>query len=193
MRGDLGAGASEVHEKARAVLSFWFGEVPAKQRFAADPVLDQDITARFGAMRDALLATGAQGWRDDPDALLAAIVLLDQFSRNMHRGKAAAFAGDALALDLTREAIERGWDERLDPDEQRAFLYMPLMHAEDPAAQQLSIACFEQLGNAENLAYARDHADVIARFGRFPSRNDALGRKSTPAEKLYLSQPGAGW
>jgi uncharacterized protein (DUF924 family) len=193
MRGDLGAGASEVHEKASAVLSFWFGEVPAKQRFAADPALDQEITARFGAMRDAVLVTGAQGWRDDPETLLAAIILLDQFSRNMHRGTAAAFAGDALALDLTREAIERGWDERLDPDEQRAFLYMPLMHAEDQAAQQLSVACFEQLGNAENLAYAREHADVIARFGRFPSRNDALGRKSTPAEKAYLSQPGAGW
>jgi uncharacterized protein (DUF924 family) len=193
MRGDLGAGASEVHEKASAVLSCWFGEVPANQRFVADPVLDQKITARFGAMHDVVLATGAQGWRDDPETLLAAIILLDQFSRNMHRGTAAAFSGDALALDLTREAIERGWDERLDPDEQRAFLYMPLMHAEDPAAQQLSVACFEQLGDAENLAYARDHADVIARFGRFPSRNDALGRKSTPAEKAYLSQPGAGW
>ena len=193
MRGDLGAGASEVHEKASAVLSFWFGEVPAKQRFAADPALDQEITARFGAMRDAVLATGAQGWRDDPETLLAAIILLDQFSRNMHRGTAAAFTGDALSLDLTREAIERGWDERLDPDEQRAFLYMPLMHAEDPAAQQLSVACFEQLGNAENLAYAHEHADVIVRFGRFPSRNEALGRKSTPAEKAYLSQPGAGW
>ena len=193
MRGDLGAGSGEVHEKARGVLSFWFDEVPAKKRFAKDAAVDREIAERFGALRDAVLASDARGWRDDPETLLAAIVLLDQFSRNIHRGRAEAFAGDALALDLTREAIEQGWDERLDPDERRPFLYMPLMHAESREAQTLSVGCFEQLGNEENLFYALDHADVIARFGRFPSRNAALGRQSTPEEEVYLSRPGAGW
>ena len=193
MGGDLGAGSGEVHEKARAVLSFWFDEVPAKKRFARDEALDREVADLFGAMRDDVLANEARGWREDPETLLPAIILLDQFSRNMHRGSATAFAGDALALDLAREAIERGWDERLDPDERRPFLYMPLMHAESREVQTLSVACFKQLGNEEHLFYALEHAEVIARFGRFPSRNAALGRQSTPEEKGYLSRPGAGW
>jgi len=203
MRGDLGAGSDEVHDgvaqdpdladQAGAVLGFWFGEVPPEKRFAKDDALDREIARRFGGMRDAVLASRARDWRGGPDALLAAVILLDQFSRNIHRGTADAFAADALALDLTREAIERGWDERVDREEARAFLYMPLMHAESREAQMLSLACFEQLGDEENLRFARDHAAVVARFGRFPSRNAALGRRSTPEEEAYLSQPGAGW
>jgi len=202
MRGDLGAGSGEVYdgdvqddvcEQAKAVLAFWFGEVPAEKRFVKDEALDREIAERFGPMRDAVLASGARDWRGTPDDLLAAIILLDQFSRNIHRGRAEAFVGDALALDLTREAIEQGWDERTEREEARAFVYMPLMHAEDRDAQRLSIACFEQLGNDENLRFARDHAAVIERFGRFPSRNAALGRRSTPDEAAYLSQPGVGW
>jgi uncharacterized protein (DUF924 family) len=192
MRGDLGAGSGEVHDMARAVLDFWFGEVPAEKRFAQDEAVDRTIAERFGAMREAVLASGASGWRDDPDTLLAAIVLLDQFSRNIHRGDGEAFAGDAPALGLAKEAIELGWDEALAP-ERRAFLYMPLMHAEDRETQTTSLACFERLGDDENLFYAREHAEVIARFGRFPSRNAALGRPSTPGEEAYLSRPGAGW
>jgi len=198
MRGDLGAGSGEVHDgdvhdRAEAVLAFWFGDVPAEKRFAKDEALDREIGNRFGAMRDAVLASRARDWRGSPDHLLAAIILLDQFSRNIHRDTAEAFAGDAIALDLTREAIEKGWDERVDQDEARAFLYMPLMHAESREAQMLSVACFEQLGDEKNLHYARDHAEVIERFGRFPSRNAALGRQSTPEEEVYLSQPDAGW
>jgi uncharacterized protein (DUF924 family) len=198
MRGDLGAGSGEVHDggvhdDAEAVLAFWFGEVPPEKHFAKDEALDREIADRFGALRDAVLANRARDWRATPDDLLAAIVLLDQFSRNIHRGSAEAFAGDALALDLTREAIEKGWDERVDQDEARAFMYMPLMHAESREAQMLSIACFEQLGDEENLRFAHDHAAAIERFGRFPSRNEALGRRSTPEEDAYLSQPDAGW
>lgn len=198
MGGDLGAAScevhdGEVHDRAAAVLAFWLGEVPAEQRFAKDEALDRKIAAEFGAMRDAVLAERAEGWRETPDSLLAAIILLDQFSRNIYRDRAEAFAADALALDLTREAIEKGWDERIEREEARSFLYMPLMHAEDRTAQALSVTCFEQLGNAENLHFAREHAAVIARFGRFPSRNAALRRASTPEEEAYLSQPGAGW
>jgi uncharacterized protein (DUF924 family) len=192
MGDDLGTGDSEVHAAARAVLAFWFDETPPDKWFAKDAALDQAIAERFGALRDAVLAGGAAGWEGEPDTLLAAIVLLDQFSRNIHRGSAEAFAGDALALDLTHRALARGWDEAI-PAERRAFLYMPLMHAEDREEQRLSIQCFTRLGNPENLDFARQHRVVIDRFGRFPSRNAALGRASTEAEKAYLSQPGAGW
>jgi len=190
MGGDLGAGRGEVH--ACAVLDFWFGEVSPEKHFARDAALDTEIGRRFGVLRDEVLAADAAGWRDNPETMLAAIILLDQFSRNIHRDTAQAFAADPLALALAHEAIARGWDETIDPA-RRAFLYMPLMHAEDPAVQHESIACFTRLGNAENLRYAREHAAVIERFGRFPSRNVALGRASTPEEQAWLSQPGAGW
>jgi len=190
MGGDLGARRIEVH--ARDLLRFWFAQVPSEKQFAKDASLDAEIVRRFARLRDEVLANEAAGWREDPDTILAAIILLDQFSRNIHRGTAQAFAADPLALVLAHEAIARGWDEAIDPA-RRAFLYMPLMHAEDPAVQRESVACFTGLGNAENLRYAREHAAVIERFGRFPSRNVALGRASTPEEQAWLSQPGAGW
>ncbi|MBW6524593.1 DUF924 domain-containing protein [Sphingomonas sp. RHCKR47] len=176
----------------RDVLDFWFDEVTPEQRFAKDDALDRTIAERFGAARDAVLASRAQGWRDTPEALLAAIILLDQFTRNIHRGQAEAFAADPLARELTLAAIERGWETRYTP-EQRKFLYLPLMHAEDAALQALSVEKFEELGDVEALDYARDHRDVQARYGRFPSRNAALGRASSPEEQAYLNRPDAGW
>ncbi|KTF70174.1 hypothetical protein ATB93_05705 [Sphingomonas sp. WG] len=163
-----------------------------EQWFSASASVDQEIADLFGADRDAVLATDAEGWDEAPDTLLAAIILLDQFSRNIHRGKAEAFAGDALARRLACHALERGWDTGM-TDEQRQFLYLPFEHAEDAEFQALSLRCFEALGLEEPLAYARDHADVFRRFGRFPGRNAALCRISTPEELEYLSQPGAGW
>ena len=192
MTGDLGAGRSEVHAQAGEVLRFWFEETPADKHFAKDEALDAEIRSRFAKVRDAVLADGALGWRETPDHLLAAIILLDQFSRNLHRGDAAAFAADPLALELTRHAIAMEWEESY-PPEGRAFLYLPLMHSEDSEVQELSLDRYEHLGITENLQFARAHADVIATYGRFPSRNEALGRTSTPAEQEYLSQPGAGW
>lgn len=185
-------GEAEVHARAREVLDFWLDEVPEEKRFAKDAALDRTIAERFGPLRDLVMGSGAAGWRDDPDTLLAAIILLDQFSRNIHRGSAEAFTGDPLAQQLTRIGLDRGWDRTMS-DDRREFLYMPLMHAEDPAIQKLCLEKFGELGDAENLRYARDHAEVIDRFGRFPSRNAALGRETTPEEAAYLSQPGAGW
>lgn len=181
----------DVHASAQEVLDFWFA-LPTEQHFAKSDSLDREIAERFGALRDRVLESGAAGWSDSPQTLLAAILLLDQFSRNLHRGQAEAFAGDALALTLALEAIAKGWD--LDaPRARRSFFYMPLQHAEDGDLQDLSIDKFEALGDRESLSFAHDHAGVIARFGRFPSRNAALGRTSTPEELDYLSQPGAGW
>lgn len=181
----------DVHARARQVLDFWFALTP-EQHFAKSPRLDAEIRERFGPLRDLVLGSGAAGWRDDPETLVAAIILLDQFSRNIHRGTAEAFAADPLAHTLAMEAIGKGWDVTM-PREWRQFVYLPLEHAEDAESQRLSVEKFTALGDKETLDYAHAHAGVIARFGRFPSRNAALGRESTPAEQEYLKQPGAGW
>ncbi|HVI97844.1 MAG TPA: DUF924 family protein [Sphingomonas sp.] len=192
MADDLGARRNEVHDEAEAVLAFWFDEVPAEKRFAKDATLDATISTRFAALRDRLVRTDAAGWRDDPRIILAAIIAIDQFSRNLHRGTPDAYAADPLALSLTEHAIAQGWDKGMSVIE-RQFLYMPMMHAEDRAVQQRSLHYFATLDDDFIFGFAKDHADVIARYGRFPSRNAALGRASTPEEQDYLSRPDAGW
>lgn len=192
MASDLGSTATEVHARAEEVLSFWFEALMPEQWFAKSEALDREIGDLFEALRVAVLESKAAGWRDDPRTLLAAVILLDQFSRNVHRGTAEAFAADPLAQELASLAVARGWDRAMTP-EQRQFLYLPFEHAESRELQAVSLSCFEALGQEEALEYARQHAEVIARYGRFPSRNAALGRQSTPEEKEYLAQPGAGW
>ena len=192
MSGDLGLADGEVHADARDVLDFWFGELGPEQHFIKDEALDATIRTRFATLHDVLMASGAAGWRDTPECLLAAVIVLDQFSRNMHRGTAQAYAADQLALSLTLEAIGKHWDDGM-PPERAAFLYMPLMHAEHPEAQRLCLRKFTALGQPENLRFAMEHAVVIEQFGRFPSRNAALGRTSTAAELEYLKRPDAGW
>jgi uncharacterized protein (DUF924 family) len=191
LTGDLGAATLDVHAKAREVLGFWFSLTP-EQHFARSAKLDAEIGARFGPLRDLVLGSGAAGWRDDPETLLAAIILLDQFSRNLHRDSAEAYAADPLALELALEAIDRGWEVAMTLEE-RQFLYLPLEHAEDPAMQRLSVEKFGSLGDAYILDFAKKHAAVIARFGRFPSRNAVLGRESTAEEQAFLGEEGAGW
>ena len=192
MSGDLGLAGGEVHDEAREVLAFWFDELTPEQHFAKDDALDATIRKRFCALHDLLMASGAAGWRDAPDCLLAAVIVLDQFSRNIHRGTGQAYAADRIALALTLEAIGKGWDADMPPD-RATFLYMPLMHAENVEAQRLWHQKFTALGRAENLRFAMEHAVVIEQYGRFPSRNAALGRQSTPAELEYLKRPDAGW
>ncbi|WP_010543284.1 DUF924 family protein [Sphingomonas elodea] len=192
MASDLRTPTAEVQHQARQVLAFWFDALLPEQWFRKSDGLDREIADLFGPVRDGVLECDAEGWDEEPETLLAAVILLDQFSRNIHRGAAEAFAGDALAQRLSRLAVERGWDRRM-PKEHRQFLYMPFEHAEDAELQALSLRCFAGLEDEELLAYARDHAAVFRRFGRFPGRNAALGRISTPEELAYLSQPGAGW
>ena len=173
------------------VLDFWFGELGPAQWFAKDAALDARIRDRFGALHERLLRTQARevellGAR----AARAAVLVLDQFSRNLHRGSAQAFAADVLARQLAREALACGEDARL-PPAQRLFLYTPFEHSEELADQELSVHLQEQLGNAEWMRYAQAHRELIARFGRFPHRNAALGRESTPAEVAALAQPGS--
>jgi uncharacterized protein (DUF924 family) len=178
--------------EAQDVLHFWFDALEPEQHWAKDDMLDARIADRFGPLRDRLLASGAEGWDGDAARILAAVIVLDQFSRNIHRDTRAAFAADPFALDLALTAIAAGWDRDL-PADRRAFLYMPLMHAEDRGVARFSLRCFAALGDAEQMGFARDHAAVIARFGRYPSRNAALGRESTAEERAYLASGDAGW
>ena len=151
------------------------------------------VRERFGAAVQAALDGQLRHWAaQGPWPCLALILLLDQFSRNLHRGSAQAYAADPLALDLCLTAIDAGWEDHY-PPERLAFVYMPLMHAESRAMQDLSVAKFTELGREQNLSFARDHREVIRLYGRYPSRNAALGRASTPAERDCLSQPDAGW
>ena len=171
------------------VLDFWFGELGPRQWFAKDAALDAEIRSRFGALHAHLLATQARdveflGGR----AARAAVLVLDQFSRNLYRNSAQAFAGDALARQLAREAIACGEDAHL-ADSERLFLYLPFEHSEELADQELSVRLNEQLGNADWTRYALAHRELIARFGRFPHRNAALGRASTPEELEAMAGP----
>ena len=196
MARDLGTPRAEVHQEAiekqaEAVLDFWLRQVPPEQRFARDAALDAEIASRFGALIDDVAACHAAGWRAHPRTLLAAVILLDQFSRNIRRGRADAFANDPLARALTGEAIAKGWDEAMTPAE-RQFLYMPLMHCERLDTQVRALALFDTV-DANSADFAWRHCAQIARFGRFPGRNAALGRITTPAEAELLTQPGAGF
>ncbi|MDV3258280.1 MAG: DUF924 domain-containing protein [Sphingomonas sp.] len=174
-------------ELAPAIIRFWFEEVGEDRWFAKDPALDSEIRRRFGAFREALLSTRASGWRDKPEHLLAAIIMLDQFSRNIHRGSARAFEADELALELCRLALHRGWVADA-PDEWRQFFLMPLQHSEKLEDQLRSVEEFRRAGNALGLRYALLHLDQIRRFGRFPGRNLALGRLSTPEELAVIER-----
>jgi len=178
------------------VLGFWFGAPPLRQRaewFRKSETFDAEIRSRFGAAVEAGLGGRLPAvWADEP---LAEILLLDQFTRNVFRGSARAFAGDARALALARGVVARGDDRRLRPL-QRWFVYLPFEHAEDIAAQDEAVRLFEALAAddralAEALDYAVRHRDVIRRFGRFPHRNAILGRQDTPEEAAFLREPGS--
>jgi uncharacterized protein (DUF924 family) len=183
-----------------AVLEFWFGPEPGVRRaewFRKDPAFDERIRAGFGALVDAALAGSIERWTAEPRSALAYLIVLDQFTRNLHRGSARAFAGDVQALAAAREIVVRGWDRGYLGVE-RSFAYLPFEHAEDLAAQQEALRLFGQLERDDPtqqgaLDWAQKHHDVVARFGRFPHRNAALGRASSDAELAYLAEPGAGF
>ena len=177
---------------AAIVLDFWFAETPASLRFAADPGFDGRCSARFGTLHRLLSDRVPDAWAADPRATLAAIIVLDQFSRNIDRGSGAAFANDAAARGLTEAALARGDHAGLDIAHCQ-FLYMPLMHAEDAAAQAQSVALFTALGDPGITTFAARHAAAVDRFGRFPARNAALGRVSTEAEVAYLAKYPSGF
>lgn len=177
------------------VVDFWFRELTPDQWFQGDdPSLDDLIRRRFGDLLTQARNGGLNGWASSPRGRLALIIVLDQFSRNIHRGSGESYAGDAKAQALTLEGIASGMDKNLTFSE-RQFFYMPLMHAEDTALQAQCVAQFEALKKeAEGLlGYATGHAAIVARFGRFPHRNAMLGRASTPDESAFITAEGRGF
>jgi uncharacterized protein (DUF924 family) len=175
---------------ADAVNRFWFEELKPKDWFAVRPALDEEILHRFGPIREDLKRHPPDPVTFDSGGLLAAVIVLDQFSRNMFRGSTEAFATDHLALKLAEYSTTSGLDRTIGPD-RRVFLYMPFMHGENAATQARSVELFSELGIADQLKYAEHHKRVIDRYGRFPARNAALGRRSTPEELAFLESDHA--
>lgn len=186
--------------EADAVLDFWFGAPPLAPRaewFRKDAGFDASIRARFGALAEAALQGAIDDWRLAPRPALARVIVLDQFPRNLHRESPRAFAGDALALEAARAIVGAGWDRGYAPV-QRWFAYLPFEHAEDLAMQREGVRLFDELARdwpegADVVDWARKHFDIIARFGRFPHRNAALGRTTTAEEAEFLTQPGSSF
>jgi len=170
------------------VVSFWQKAGPDRW-FKKDPAFDDEIRERFLATYQAAAAGQLSGWEHSADGALALLILLDQFPRNMFRGDVRAFATDPLARAITAGAIVRGFDSQISK-ELRNFFYLPFEHSEDLADQERCIALNRASGDAENLKWAEIHADIIRRFGRFPHRNAALGRTTTPEEQAFLDSGG---
>ena len=190
-----------MNAQAAAVLDYWFGAPGTPEHgqtrplwFTKSAATDDEIRRRFGDLVKAALRGECDHWRDgDAGEALALIVLLDQFTRNMFRDSARAFAGDAKALAVARQLVADKRDRALTPL-QRWFAYLPFEHSESVADQHESLRLFGELaaaGLAEPLVWARKHYEVIARFGRYPHRNAALGRASTAEELAFLEQPGS--
>ena len=180
------------------VLEFWFGSAGARRRewFTKSDRFDREVRERFLNLHEDAAAGRLRGWEEAPRSLLALIIVLDQFPRNMFRGTARAFASDERALDAARHALARGYDRQLLPAE-RMFVYLPFEHSEALDDQLLSceltrpLAAFEETRDV--YQYAERHYAIVARFGRFPHRNGALGRPSTPEEIEFLKEPGSGF
>lgn len=187
--------------RSRDVLDFWFGPAgsaghgkPRQCWFVKDAAFDEAIRARFLGLWEAASRGDLKAWREAPASALALVIVLDQFSRNLFRDDARAFGCDAQALAVARELVAQGHDRAMACVE-RWFAYLPFEHSESLDDQERSLQLFGSLsqdpGSASAIDYARRHADIIRRFGRFPHRNAILGRDSTPEEAEFLRQPGS--
>ncbi len=192
------------------IIKFWFGpgDDPyhvdgqvSSRWFAGGKEFDEEIRQRFGADLHRAICGEYDGWAEDPRGRLALVLLLDQFSRNLFRGSPRSWSQDLVAQHLVLEAMDDGVDEELRPIE-RTFFYLPLEHAEDLQLQQMSVRAFSQLadevpdsaGNFQvALDYAQRHLEIIERFGRFPHRNDVIGRPTTDEEAEFLKQPNSSF
>ena len=175
-----------------SILHFWFTELTPKQHYAKDAALDEAIRSRFGATLEAAARCELFAWRATPEGRLAEVLVLDQFSRNVYRDTARAFAQDALALALAQELVASGHDRSL-PLAQRSFAYMPYMHSESALVHTQAVALFSQPGMEDTLRFELRHKDIIDRFGRYPHRNVLFGGTSTAEELAFLSEPGSAF
>lgn len=178
-----------VDPSAEMFLAYWFSE-PAQQCWFNPSVdFDRELAQCFGALHRQAAASQIDAWADTPEGALALVILLDQCSRNLNRGKAAAYANDEHARRIAREALTKGFDRQLEAW-RRAFVYMPFMHSELLEDQEFSVRLFTEAG-LDNARYALHHRDIIRRYGRFPHRNKVLGRENTEEEIAYLKSEGA--
>lgn len=171
------------------ILSFWFDELDPKDWWAKSDAVDALCESRFLELWEEQKSRTADDFLTAPEMALAAVILFDQFPRNMFRDSADAFSTDHLAQQIAEKAVDLDIDQQL-PEQQRAFFYMPFMHAEDIRLQNKSVALFTRLGS--NQKFANEHRDVIAKFGRFPHRNAVLGRQARPGEQAAI-EDGASW
>ena len=195
---------NEIPAEAREVLEFWFGPlssdgtadpVHSRRWWSKNPDFDREIEKHFGALHEAVARGEKSDWLESPRGRLASIIVLDQFSRNMFRGDPKSYDSDARALKLALDGLDRGDDRFLGPDE-RTFLYMPLVHSEDLAIQDRSVAIFTALagelsGEArksaeKTLEFAKKHREIVIMFGRFPHRNAVIGRTTTADEMAFI-------
>jgi len=182
------------HEQATVtpseVVSFWFAAETKPYWFKPTEAFDAALSERFGAAYAQARSGELDGWADAAEGSLALIILLDQIPRNIFRGKPEAYSSDEKAISVANAAIAKGQDKQLDP-QQRQFFYLPFMHSERLEDQETGMALYTELGVEETLDYMRRHRDIIARFRRFPHRNETLDRASTEEELAFLEQPGS--
>jgi len=174
---------------------FWFGR-DRKAWFEKNPAFDAEIRTRFLPLYERAMREELKSWRGEPAGCLALVILLDQFPRNMFRGSAMAFAADPLARDAARVILDNAWDRTMTPDE-RMFAYLPFEHSESLADQERCLALMREIAvfpeSSDLPKWAEAHLAIIRRFGRFPHRNAAIGRASTPEEVEFLRQPGSSF
>ena len=185
------------------VLDFWFGREGEEGYgefrevwFTKNPEFDREIRDRFEAIYEEAAVGRLESWKDETRSCLALIVVLDQFPRNMYRGDARMYAADRLAQEAARHAVEHAYDREL-PSYGRLFLYLPFEHSENLEDQQRSVRLFEglaaEMGSDDLLGYALRHKEIVERFGRFPHRNEILGRQTTPEEAEFLEGPNSSF
>jgi uncharacterized protein (DUF924 family) len=174
------------------ILNFWFEEIPQKSWWIKDDALDQAIKERFAELHYRAANGELYRWREQPLGRLAEIIILDQFSRNLYRGQPESFASDSMALVLAQEAIDLGIDKQFSV-EQKIFVYLPYMHSESLLIHEQAVKLFDQPGLEDNLNFEWKHKVIIERFGRYPHRNEVLGRESTPEELEFLKEPGSSF
>lgn len=174
------------------VLNFWFSPKVKPLWFKKSTDFDREIEQRFLDTYQRGKTGALDSWRDSSKDILALIIVLDQFPRNMFRNTPQAFTTDKQAVELTKFAVSNNYQQNLSAEEQ-VFLYMPLMHSENKKDQEKCVELFTKLGRQDNLKFAIKHQEIIDRYGRFPHRNQILNRESTPAEKEFLTQPGSSF
>jgi uncharacterized protein (DUF924 family) len=185
-------GLLETVMQAQDILDFWFDADHRSLWFAKSDEFDAKIQQRFAILHQQAVQSELWSWRKTAEGRLAEIIVLDQFSRNLYRDQAQAFAYDSMALVLAQEAISLQLDMQLNPD-QRSFLYMPFMHSESQLIHEFALKLFQRLGNEMNLSFEKKHKLIIDRFGRYPHRNTILNRHSTPEEIEFLTQPNSSF